>query len=583
MAFDGIVLKSLIHEFNTKLLDLRIDKVYQPEKDEIVLFLRGYKEVYKLFLSADSNYPRINITENSFVNPDKPPLFCMLLRKHISSGKILSFEQIGSDRILKIGISSYNELGDAVTKYIVVEIMGRHSNIIFTDENNIVIDSIKRIDFTVSSKRQLLPGLRYEFPPAQNKMNLNNADKDKLREYIHGDLDIIADKLMQDYFDGVSPLVSREIAYKALGSVKNILYKQDIYKKTLLFNEISNFIDSVTSNDFKANILFDEEKTPKYFSVVDLEQYGNLYTKKYYDSPSKMVESYYNELHFSRKMKLRSQELTKHINNQIDKINKKLDIHNNTILNAKENEKYKLYGELLSANIYRLTGKEQTVKVFDYYNNEEIEIELKKDISPSKNIDRYYRLYKKGKTAEEIARAQIEIGKNELYYLESELSFLEKAQSQDDINEIKRELEKEGYLKSAVKKKEKNKAEKINVLTLNTKDGFEILVGKNNRQNDYITFKLSKGTDMWFHVKDYPGSHVLLKYTGKEFNDSIIFKAAGYAAKYSKNSGDKVEVDYTRIKFVKKPPGAKPGMVTYTNYSTIIIDTNDVNFKAEIK
>ena len=304
MAFDGVVLKSLIHEFNTKLLDLRIDKVYQPEKDEIVIFLRGYKEVYKLFISADSNYPRINITDNTFINPDKPPLFCMLLRKHISSGKILSFEQIGSDRILKIGISSYNELGDAVTKYIIVEIMGRHSNIILTDENNIVIDSVKRVDFTVSSKRQLLPGLKYEFPPNQDKIDFNTADKDRLRESIHEDADINADKFTQDLFDGVSPLISREIAYKALGSVKNILYKQDIYKKTLLFNEIINFVDILKNNEFKPNVLFDSDGTPKYFSVVDLNQYGNLYTKKYYESPSEMVECYYNELHFSRKIKL---------------------------------------------------------------------------------------------------------------------------------------------------------------------------------------------------------------------------------------------------------------------------------------
>ena len=572
MAFDGLVLKALCSEFNNKLNDLRIDKIYQPEKDEIVLSLRGYKETYKLFLSADSNYPRINITENNFTNPDKPPVFCMLLRKHISSGKILSFTQTGSDRILKIAISSYNDFGDSVEKYIIIEIMGRHSNIILCDSDNRIIDSIKHIDFTVSSKRQLLPGLYYELPPMQSKLDFNNFDDDILREKLYGENDIDADKFFMDSFMGVSPLVSREIAYKSFSMSKISLDKNDLIKKAELFNQIKKTYCDFQNDNYTPNILFDSEKTPKYFSVIDLEQYGNLYTREIYDSPSKMVDVFYNRLHFSRKIKLRSQSLLKHITNCIDKINKKAQIHRDTILNKEKYEAYKLCGELLSANIYLLKGGEDKITVYNYYENCDTVIELDVKLSPAKNIERYYRLYKKGQKAIEMAYEQLEKCDNELIYLEGELAFLEKAESQKDIDEIRSELAKEGYIeekRNSDTKRRKN--EKIEIMSYEA-EGYEILVGKNSKQNEYITFKLSKGNDMWFHVKNYPGSHVLLKYKGEEFPESVVLKAASLAAFYSKDSNDKISIDYTKIKFVKKMPGGKPGMVNYTNYKTIVVN-----------
>ena len=572
MAFDGLVLKALINEFNTKLKDLRIDKIYQPEKDEIVLSLRGYKENYKLFISADSNYPRINLTKNSYLNPDTPPLFCMLLRKHISSGKILSFVQSGTDRVLKIGISSYNELGDAVIKYLVVEIMGRHSNIILLNSDNTIIDCVKHIDFTVSSKRQLLPGLLYESAPEQNKKNFDEYNEDEIRDILYSDNDINADNFMIDNFIGISPIVSREIAYKGLNSSKEILLKDDLIKKATLYNQIKESLSEFKKNNYSSNILYDSDNIPKFFSVVKLEQYGELYKRVYFDSPSEMVDSFYNELHFSRKIKLRSQNLTKLINNHIEKIKKKIDIHNDIILNKDKYDEYKLKGELLSANIYMLKGGEKKVNLYNYYSNEDITIELDEKISPSKNIERYYKLYKKGQKAIETALEQIEKSKNELEYLENELLFLEKAQSQKDIDDIKDELSKEGYIESNKKNTVKRKKqEKFDIMTFTTEDGFEIYVGKNSKQNEHITFKLSKGNDLWFHVKNYPGSHVLLKYKGIDFSDYAVLKAAEYAGYFSKDSNDKITIDYTPIKFVKKIPGGKPGMVTYTNYKTIIV------------
>ena len=572
MAFDGLVLKALINEFNTKLKDLRIDKIYQPEKDEIVLSLRGYKENYKLFISADSNYPRINLTKNSYLNPDTPPLFCMLLRKHISSGKILSFVQSGTDRVLKIGISSYNELGDAVIKYLVVEIMGRHSNIILLNSDNTIIDCVKHIDFTVSSKRQLLPGLLYESAPEQNKKNFDEYNEDEIRDILYSDNDINADNFMIDNFIGISPIVSREIAYKGLNSSKEILLKDDLIKKATLYNQIKESLSEFKNNNYSSNILYDSDNIPKFFSVVKLEQYGELYKRVYFDSPSEMVDSFYNELHFSRKIKLRSQNLTKLINNHIEKIKKKIDIHNDIILNKDKYDEYKLKGELLSANIYMLKGGEKKVNLYNYYSNEDITIELDEKISPSKNIERYYKLYKKGQKAIETALEQIEKSKNELEYLENELLFLEKAQSQKDIDDIKDELSKEGYIESNKKNTVKRKKqEKFDIMTFTTEDGFEIYVGKNSKQNEHITFKLSKGNDLWFHVKNYPGSHVLLKYKGIDFSDYAVLKAAEYAGYFSKDSNDKITIDYTPIKFVKKIPGGKPGMVTYTNYKTIIV------------
>ena len=573
MPLDALCLSGLVHELNTALSGSKIDKIYQPERDEIVLGLRGYKENYKLFISADSNYPRINITDNNYLNPDKPPLFCMLLRKHLSSGKVTSFTQMGSDRILDIAISAYNELGDAVEKHLIIEIMGRHSNIILVDEKNVVIDSVKRIDFTVSSRRQLLPGLVYESAPLQDKMDVNAPDTELIRNRLYGNEDIDADKFMMNLFSGVSPLLSREISYKALKSTKCILSKNDLINKAILFKEIEKQLLIINENEFDSNILYSSSNEPVFFSVIKLEQYGDLYKRVDFESPSKMVDAFYNELHFSRKMKLRSQNLTKHINNLIDKLKKKISIHSDTLLNKEKYEENKLKGELLSANIYLLKGGEKSIKVLNYYTGEELIIELDNKLSPAKNIDRYYKLYKKGQKAREYAAEQIEHAEKELVYLESELLFLEKAESQKDIDDIKEELTKEGYLKENIKNKPKRaKNDKPDILTVTTKDGFEIFVGKNSRQNEYITFKLSKGNDLWFHVKDFPGSHVVLKSKNTDFSESAILLAAELAAGYSKNSADKVTVDYTKIKYVKKIPGGKPGMVIYTNYSTITVE-----------
>ncbi len=576
MAFDGVVLKALVNEFNTKLKELRIEKIYQPEKDEIVLGLRGYKENYKLFISADSNYPRINITDNNYTNPEKPPLFCMLLRKHISSGKIISITQIGSDRVLDIAVSAYNELGDPVEKHLIVEIMGRHSNIILIDDKKIVIDSIKRIDFTVSSKRQLLPGLVYEMAPSQEKQDINNPQNDCIREKLYGVDDVDADKFMMNIFSGVSPILSREVAYKALKESKCILTKDDLIKKASLFNELEKQIEKFNKDEFVPNILYSDSSEPKYFSVIKLEQYEDLFKRVEFESPSKMIDAFYNELHFSRKIKLRSQNLSKHIVNLIEKIKKKINIHNDTLLNKDKYEEYKLKGELLSANVYLLKGGEGSIRVLNYYDGKEIAIELDKKLSPAKNIDRYYKLYKKGQKAMEYARAQIEEAENELIYLEGELAFLEKAKSQKDIDDLKDELIKEGYIKENNKNiSKRKKSDKPDIFTFVTKDGFEIYVGKNSRQNEYITFKLSKGNDLWFHVKNYPGAHVLLKSNNNEFSESSIVCAAEFAAQYCKDSTEKVTVDYTKIKYVKKIPGGKPGMVTYTNYSTIVVNKKE--------
>ena len=574
MAFDGVVLKALINEFNTKLKELRIDKIYQPEKDEIVLGLRGYKENYKLFISADSNYPRINITDNTYTNPDKPPLFCMLLRKHLSSGKIISFNQIGSDRILDIAISAYNEIGEPVEKHLIAEIMGRYSNIILIDDKNIVVDSVKRVDFTVSSKRQLLPGLIYEMAPSQEKLDINNVQSDCIRNRLYGVEDVDADSLMMNLFSGVSPILSREVAYQALNESKCILTKEDLIKKASLYNEIEKYLNKFSNNEFNPNILYSDSDTPKYFSVVKLTQYESLYKRVDFDSPSKMIDAFYNELHFSRKIKLRSQNLTKHIVNLIEKLRKKINIHNDTLLNKDKYEQYKLKGELLSAHIYLLKGGENTVRVLNYYDGNEIDIELDSKLSPAKNIDRYYKLYKKGQKAMEYALEQIDEAKKELVYLEGELAFLENAKSQKDIDSIREELINDGYIKDNIKNNKRKNNQKPDIFTYVTADGFEILVGKNSRQNEYITFKLSKGNDLWFHVKNYPGAHVLLKSNNREFSDTAIMRAAEFAAEYSKDLTDKVTVDYTKIKFVKKIPGGKPGMVTYTNYSTLIVGKN---------
>lgn len=570
MAFDGVVLHAVKTELTEKLLGGRVDKVYQPESDEIVLLIRNGGENYKLFLSADANYPRIHLTDESFKNPASPPLFCMLLRKHLGSGKITGIRQIKSDRILCICVETYNELGDLCEKSLYIEIMGRHSNIILVSEKGLVIDSIKRVDLTVSSKRQLLPGLFYETAPAQDKLDFLDYDTADLKEALLIKEDIRADKFAMETFLGVSPVVSREIAYRAFGTFQEILTSDNMSGRARLMTEAEAFFQDMKDGRFHPCIV-SEQGMPKYFSCVELTQYREGFSTAYSDSVSGMVDTFYRRLHLKRKMNQRSHDLQKHLNSQMEKLEKKIGIHSQTLFDASDKEKYRLYGELITANMYRLKGGEKELEAENYYEgNQKIVIPLNENSSPAQNSQRYYKCYQKMKTAEEMAAKQLEKAKKELFYLESVQNSFAWITTQDEIDEIAEELAQAGYLKA--KSGKKKKLAKTAYQEFVSSDGFPILVGKNNRQNDELSFKIARPRDLWLHVKTYPGSHTLVVTNGLAVPDTTLYEAAVLAAIHSKaNTSGKVEIDYTEIKFVKKPPGAKPGMVTYSNFKTILV------------
>ncbi|MBQ4110469.1 MAG: NFACT family protein [Clostridia bacterium] len=576
MALDGIVLNSLKNELLNKITDARVDKIYQPESAEIVLQLRCFRETYKLFLSADPMYPRINLTNESYKNPDTPPLFCMLLRKHISSAKIIGIEQVGTDRILKIIFETYNEMGDLVNKTLVIEIMGRFSNIMLVNEKGIIVDCIKRIDLTVSSKRQVLPGLFYEAPPEQDKLNFLEFDEAVLKDKLYINEDVLADKFLMNTFDGVAPIVSREICYRTFGELNVILTASDTGKKDRLYNNIIDYFSNPDAG--KYCILWDRENNaPKYFSSVDITQYGEAFDKKFYNSPSEMLDVYFSQLHFSRCISQRSAVLTKTLKNLIEKTERKIAIHTEVLAKSEDKEKYRLFGELITANMYMLKGGETEVEVINYYDGNPVTIKLNEFLSPAKNAQKYYNEYQKAKKAEEVSGKILAELKDELYYLESELEFLNKAQDQSDIDAIKEELSKEGFIRHKNGNNRK-KAKKIST-TYNefiSSDGFLIYVGKNNNQNDELTFKVASPNDLWLHIKTYPGSHTIVKTNGSEIPDSTLLEAATLAAVYSKGSpGTKITIDYTKAKFVKKPPGAKPGMVTYSNFKSVVVISDE--------
>ncbi len=570
MAFDGVVLHAVKEELNTRLLGGRVDKIYQPEKDEIILQIRNNGTHYKLFLSADANYPRVHLTEESFPNPETPPLFCMLLRKHLGSGKITGIRQMKSDRILQICVETYNELGDLCEKSLFIEIMGRHSNIILVSEKGMVVDSVKRVDLTVSSKRQLLPGLFYEPAPGQDKLDFSDYEPALVKEALLTKEDLKADRFCMDTFLGVSPVVSREIAFRAFGGTDEILTARDMEKRAILYGQTEAFFARICAGEVQPCIV-EDAGMPKFFSCVRLSQYEGDFEIREYPSVSRMLEDFYRQLHLKRKISQRSHNLSKHLQHQIEKLEKKIGIHSQTLMESREKEKYRLFGELITANMYRLQGGEKELQAENYYDgNRRVQIPLEEQKTPAQNSQHYYKRYQKMKTAEQMAAEQLEKARGELYYLESVQNALSWITTKDELAEIAEELANAGYMKASGGKKKKRERTKWQEFV--SSDGFPILVGKNNRQNDELTFKVARPRDLWLHVKNYPGSHTLVVTEGRPVPEDTLYQAAVLAAVHSKagNAG-KVEIDYTEIKFVKKPPGAKPGMVTYTNFKTVLV------------
>ena len=575
MAFDTLVVKKIVSELSEKLTLGRIDKIYQPEKDELLLVIRTKTENLRLVLSASSNNPRVHFTDKNKENPLSAPMFCMLLRKHIQSGKIIGVSQPEYERIIMFDIESRNELGDLTKKHLIAEITGRNSNLILCDEDYRIIDSAKHIDFLQSTVRQILPGGQYIFPPKQDKIPILSSDIQ------NADLDFSNDgekceSVIMDAVSGISPLTAREIVYSAINTNAYTVGEISEDKRQAITNTVRNFNKNL---HFAPCIIFDTLEKPIDFSAIAILQYGESYKTVFFDSISEVIEKFYSCRDKRERIIQKTASLTKLLKNNIERCAKKLSILQKTLNDAKDKEKYKIYGDLITANIYKISKGDRRVTAENYYapENPTVEIALKETLTPSENAQRYYKLYSKLKNAEIEVKKQIESTISELEYFESTLSLTENLDSETDINAIKTELADLGYIKRQ-KSGKRQKIVQAKPLHFVSSDGFDIYVGKNNTQNDYLTLRFANSSDLWFHTKQIHGSHTVIKLgINKEVPDRTILEAAQLAAYYSKaRESSQVPVDYTQIKNVKKPSGAKPGMVIYDNYNTLYVTPKNI-------
>ena len=577
MALDGIFLKQVKNEIEKEAVSMRVEKVHQPSKEELVLILRGRNGQRKLLLSARANSPRIHFTTHAPENPKTPPMLCMLLRKHLTSAMITGFRQVDSDRILFIDFDSTNEIGDRVSLSLVIEIMAQHSNIILINsETNIIIDSLKRVDFSTSSVRQILPGLTYALPPKQFKLDLFSESSDKITEKILSFRNKNLSSAVLSSIEGISPIISREIAFRVSDN-DEFCSELDENKKEKLKTVIEEIQETIKTDCTAPFIVEDENSRPVDFAFMEIKQYGSVRKSVKEDSFSSLLDRFYYERDRLERTKQRSDDLYKKLGNLIQRISKKINLQITDLTQCADRETLRINAELISANLYRLEKGAQYYEVENYYDeNKLIRIKADPALTPTANSQKYFKEYRKAKTAEKMLTELIEKNKEELEYLESVLDALSRADGEDEINEIRRELSENGYMKSK-QKDSKNKSQKtLPPKKFMSEDGFTILVGRNNIQNDKLSLKTARGNDMWLHTQKIHGSHVIIVSDGKEISDLAIEQAAIIAAYNSKaRYSSQVPVDYTLAKNLKKPNGAKPGLVIYHVYNTLFVKPDE--------
>ncbi len=579
MALDSLVVRCIVDELNKKILGGKIDKIHQPENDEVSLNIRNNKENFKLILSSSASNPRIYLANNyKKENPINAPMFCMLLRKYIQGGVITNISQIDFERIIKISVESFDELKEKTTKNIIIEIMGRHSNIILTHEkDNKIIDSIKRIPLSVSRVRQILPSQTYVLPPSQNKLNpLNNISfidfQNQIKSF-NGSLE----KSIYSKFLGISPLVSKEILSRA--NINPNLNTDEIEFNDFnnLYDSFSNVFELINKNTYSPCMIIDENIDKLIdFSCIDLSLFKNLKNIKN-ESISKILEDFYTTKDIKERINQRSTDLRKSISIKLDRLYNKLKKQEEELKESENADIYKIKGELITSYIYMIEKGMEKVNLINFYdeNQEELEIKLNKNLTPSENAQKYFKKYNKMKTAKKEIKSQIEISLEEINYLENIILSIENCENIDELLDIKEELIKVGYTRGSIKNKKENKSN-TKPLEFLSSDGFKILVGKNNKQNDNLTLKIASNDDIWLHTKNIPGSHVIIKTEGKDIPENTIYEGAMLAGFFSKSKmSSQVPVDYTKKKNVKKPSGSKPGMVIYNTNSTIYVTPNE--------
>ena len=567
MAFDGITIADIVHELNRNLLDGRINKIAQPETDELLLTIKTPGGQRRLSISASASLPLIYLTEGNKPSPMTAPNFCMLLRKHINNGRITKIWQPKLERIIHFEIEHLDELGDLCKKELIVEIMGKHSNIIFCNEDGTIIDSIKHVSSQMSSVREVLPGRTYFIPDTMEKSDPLSVSFAEFQRVLTEKPMPLA-KAVYTSFTGISPVVAEEICY--LSGIDSSLTPRELSEDLLthLYRQFTLYFEEVSAGHFSPAIYYHGAE-PKEFSALPLTHFSQ-YIRKEYDSISRLLEDYYAEKNTLTRIRQKSVDLRRVVQTALERNRKKYDLQAKQLRDTENREKFKVYGELIHTYGYNLEPGAKKLEALNYYTNEMITIPLDSTKTPQENALKYFEKYNKQKRTFEALTSLIEETRDDISYLESVSNALDIALSEDDLTQIKEELIESGYIRRKfTKKKVKITSKPFHYLS---SDGYHIYVGKNNLQNEELTFHFASGNDWWFHAKGIPGSHVIVKTNGEELPDRTFEEAGKLAAYYSKNRGsEKIEIDYIEKKHVKKPKGGKPGFVVYyTNYSLMI-------------
>lgn len=576
MALDGIMLRSICTELNKKLSGGKVDRITQPEKDEINIRFRAFDEVNhcnvnrNLLISCNPSQARMHLTDSKKENPAVAPNFCMLLRKHLSSAKFISAEQYGLERVAVLNFECSTELYETVTNRLIVEIMGRCSNIIFTDEDYKIYDAVHQVDFSTSDKRQVLPGMKYTLPPSQNKKDFLSADiKSVIDEIGCGRVD----KKLCEVFCGFAPLFGREISFLCSGRTDAELENFSEERKEKIVSVLAEFRQRIEKGEFSP-VLLTTEKPLEYY-CFNISQYGTSAEITENSSPSFVLDKFFLQKANAEHIKRSSADISKLISTTVARLSRKIEAQRGELEECEKAVIYKRYGDIITSNIYLLKGGEKSARLMDYYEEEPCEknIELDPRLSPNMNAQRYYKMYKKAQTAKKVLSEQIPEALKEIEYFDSVKTAVENSSTLLELSQIRRELTEQGYIKKKGKpSKRPAKAESCKPSEYRSSDGFTVFVGKNNLQNDALTLKTAEKKDIWFHIKNSTGSHVVISTEGKEPPLRTLEEAAILAATFSSaTEGAKVEVDYTMIKNVKKPNGAKPGMVIYETYQTAVV------------
>ena len=571
MAFDAGMLRCVLREIDGTLRGGKIEKIHMPQKDMVILHIKSGREVYRLLINAGPSSPRICITEEKTENPAVPPMFCMMLRKHLGGAKLIGVEQLGFERAARLSFETYDELGFKTTRCLIAEIMGKYSNLIFTDAEDKILGLLKTIDFSTSQKRQLLPGMRYEEPPKQDKADPTVTDERAFnRIFANADPTQPVDKKLTSAFAGIASVTAREIAYRA-GGRTDVSVADCAAELWCVFNA---YLDAVNGVSACPTLVTAPDGTPKEFMYMDVCQYGDTMTVTHPETFSALIDSYFAERSRQDTMHQRAADILHILANAQSRTERKLALQQKELSDCEEGERYRLWGDLITANIYRLKKGEGTAKLENYYEDgAEVEIPLEVTLTPAQNAQKYYKKYAKTKSARVHLTEQIARGREELQYLASVSDALTRAQGERDLAEIRDELYRSGYA-SRMKNYVAKKQTAPTLLRFRTDDGRLVYCGKNNTANDYLTTKFAARSDWWFHVKNQPGSHVVLQSAGDadEPTERDFTQAALIAAYHSAASdGVAVPVDYTHVRAVKKPSGAKPGFVIYTTNWTAYV------------